>query len=692
MKKFIHIFAGTIALAIVSCGNNESVVIDPEVENIIYANIDNSDNFSRTSVDPTEYEGGHVGILWNPGDALGVYGGDVKNARFVCTVDAPAGRAAFSGSCGSPQYAYYPYSEKNDAADISSLIGTLPSVQVFDSSTGKIEGDYKFGKPRENSPEEFDFTHIFSLFRFNLEATGTPLVGDRLKSVTLELPQERKLAGDFTFSAIDGSYTFTGNTSSIVTVEWSDTPEMTANGICRAYMSAAPDLHTDDAVKVTVVTDRHKAFFNASISYDFVSNSVYTFSLRLTDYADLTVEEVREEPAEETANCYMVTTAGVHDFNATVIGNGQKGIIPGAGFHTDNASISPRSVRLLWQDVKGFVADVELKDGRVYYTTTGNVGNAVIAVYSEPEAKGDILWSWHIWGVGDALPADVELTNLNGNKFTIMSRNLGDRSDKSGYGVLYQWGRKDPVSSDSIIFVDNTEVVLDDPDTRRYSRLDRLEQVDSENATIEFSVRNPMRLVTINGGDCADDWLCKENLYLWGNTYFADGQASDETGFSDVKTIYDPSPVGYRVANCRTFSFFCKNETGSNGSSVNSARLDQLNYVRFDNGYFFKADGNDTEGVWFPQNGRRDGYYLPVTTYSGTGTKRIYYTSVGRYADCWYSNPASPNSGARRALRMSTSSYVENNNSNVANSYNKLNVYDFMKRSSALGVRCVREK
>ena len=47
--------------------------------------------------------------------------------------------------------------------------------------------------------------------------------------------------------------------------------------------------------------------------------------------------------ANGTANCYIVPAAGYYFFDATIIGNGQKGIIPGAKFHTDKAGIRPAS-------------------------------------------------------------------------------------------------------------------------------------------------------------------------------------------------------------------------------------------------------------------------------------------------------------------------------------------------------------
>lgn len=107
---------------------------------------------------------------------------------------------------------------------------------------------------------------------------------------------------------------------------------------------------------VKVVTDKRIASFSAHAAYDFAASAIYTFDLNmvvLEQTFDVTYELIPVEPEEETANCYMITTAGEHDFKATVIGNGEKGIIPGAGFHTEDPYIDPKSARLLWEDTEG---------------------------------------------------------------------------------------------------------------------------------------------------------------------------------------------------------------------------------------------------------------------------------------------------------------------------------------------------
>lgn len=680
MDKKIYIIAAALALTAISCENSVTGEMKPDARTVIIANAGSEETASRSAIDHTEYSGGHVGILWTPDDAIGVFGGTLSNVRFTTTATSPVGRAQFTGYCSSPEYAYYPYSADNDGKNASSLFGSLPAVQSFDSASGRIEGDYKYGCPRSDAENEFDFTHIFSLFRFDIEATGTPLSGEKLKSVSLALPENRKLAGDFTFSAVDGSYSFTGTTSSTVTMNWSDTPALSSGRKYTAYMSVAPDLHTDDPVVITVLTDKHKATFTKAIAYDFVPNAVYTFNLSLSDFADdLTVEELPVEAEEETANCYMITTVGWHDFKATVIGNGQKGIIPGAGFHTEDASISPVSAKLLWEDVNGFIETVELRDGRVYYKTTGNVGNAVIAVYDGMNATGNILWSWHIWGVGDNLPVTYDYTTKDGVVNQIMDRDLGafpasdeqrlqtTRVDEDEayvlHAMMYQWGRKDPMPNSLTRYVDGNEVDL--------TSFPVWKGASKEEHTINAGIQHPMELINRYEGNSNGDWLGTDVELLWGDAKFS---GSDKTGrWTNVKTIYDPSPVGYRVPNYYTFdSFIPVNKTTSNMSGVISYRevdgvkipalsesfncvidtvyqgtiprwapkgmhMSRIGFAAgndsnnkdkiFGYGIYMKRFTNDTEGVYYPATG----YLFPNVT---TGNRTNFAKSSNRWLSC----------------------------------------------------------
>lgn len=641
-----------------ACSNNElEYPVEGEYPTVISASMQQVGE-TRSAIDPTQYAGGHVGILWTPEDEIGVFSASVANARFSNLAITATGRTKFGGDCPSPLYAYYPYHAENDGKEINNLSGSLSASQTAGES---LEGDYKYGVPDPNRENEFIFQHLFSLLRFNVNATGTALEGDKIRSLTLTLPENRKLAGDFTFNATNGNYNFTGNTSNVITLNWS-TPELLSAGkTVSGYISCAPDIKEDDEVTVLVTTDRHTATFTARIAYDFAANMVITFDLTLSNIQSLVTEEVK---IEETANCYMITTAGVHDFNAAVIGNGQKGIIPGVGFHTETAEINPRTAKLLWEDRKGFITDVQLRDGRVYYTTSGNVGNAVIAVYDNATMTGGALWSWHIWGVGDKLPEDTEVTDYTGTVFTVMDRALGATAINSTEVMLYQWGRKDPIPNVSEYFVggDAKDISASYP------------IYNGGNITVTDFVKYPDQMMELP--------FSKNNYYLWGDSnpehpfeykypdYLRAVEAGKTAGWTDVKTIYDPSPVGYRVANRYTWTGFVDNPQGTNASVSSSYRLDYAKYVKYDNGFYFKRTADDTEGIFFSQCGSRN---------CSTGSPY----KVGSNGNYWNSSPQI-NDG--QAYSFTIGEYVSGKKTTTVASM------DYAYGKFARGVRCVREK
>ena len=240
--------------------------------------------------------------------------------------------------------------------------------------------------------------------------------------------------------------------------------------------------------------------------------------------------------ANGTANCYIVPTPGYYYFDASIIGNGQKGIISGAGFHTQSAGIKPVSAKILMNQ-NNVISDVLFDSSRVYFRAGDALGNAQIAVY---DAAGEVLWSWHIWRT-DA-PADVKYTNRDNITWTVMDRNLGAISDepKDGadtYGLYYQWGRKDPF----------TVVALS---KGMYTNKER---------SIEYAVKHPRQAFKpVSWTDVYDafDWYNVNknttNHYLWGNPDFAYCHPLKDM----KKTIYDPCPVGYIVAPANAFIDF----------------------------------------------------------------------------------------------------------------------------------------
>lgn len=743
MKTNIIKFASVAvaAVAVQSCGD-ESMMKSPMVERTIVAGSEAIG--SRTAIDPTEYSDRRVGILWTGGDAIGVYGKAAKNAYFITT--QTGGRVPFTGefpSDDAPLYAYYPYNIENDGLEPDNLKGVLPTVQ-YRKSEGLIDGDYKYGKLRNNTDDEFDFNHIFSLLCFEVNATGTNLEGEALESVEVSV-EGRTLSGDFTFSAIDGSYSFTGTeTANSLTLKWDEKPALAEGVTIIGHASCAPTIKAGDKVKVTVTTDKRTASFTAEAVYDFHPETLYTFQLTLSAYqsADYGYEETEaEQPAEpaeeETANCYMITTVGEHDFKATVIGNGAKGIIPGAGFHTEDPNIDPKSAKLLWEDTEGFISDVTLTDGRVHYKANTNVGNAVIAVYSGANCTGTILWSWHIWGVGDTLPEDFDINTKNGSTFAMMDRDLGAfpstdeqrlqsvRVESDEYQVihamLYQWGRKDPFP--------NTDFYQDGSLVSIATTMYNIDKPTADDATISYAIQHPTNFIDLYTTAKVSDWLSTHNYLLWGDDRFS---GNNDGGWTNVKTIYDPSPVGYRVPNYYAYGSFipgtnvvseikgrmdirtetgipalcevinCVIDTFMNGTTIrylpkgvheNRIGMSADNLKQHCYGIYMKRNDADEDGNFFAQTG----------TIIGGGSRNEYGISSYRWMSCGATtNTIDPAAFQLYKFAWRNSSSTSKTGTNADHDYglygNAAGAVGLIKTQYSLqprygcAVRCVREK
>lgn len=324
------------------------------------------------------------------------------------------------------------------------------------------------------------------------------------------------------------------------------------------------------------------------------------------------------------ANCYIVTQPNTtYLFDATVMGNGIA--TPGLDAPT---RIEPKDVLVLWEtgsEVGGVISSVELtKEGKVLFTTSGNInGNAVIAVTDGvpvtepyPRKRGTILWSWHIWAATEV--KDVTCTNFDGERFTIMDRNLGEWNQPEGSlssydGLKYQWGRKDPyVGFNSGGAIMEGSIVFGDTDYQ--PMIGYATSTASDAATLLEAIQYPEMFFTgtynnmfdwygLGGSDDAET-LAHRNDHLWGNP--------DET--APVKTIYDPCPEGYMVAPMKVFTGF----TSNGGAAFDSSSI--LTEGSFDNGWtftnansFFPAAGQmaNNSGVLrlVPGPQGREGYY-----------------------------------------------------------------------------------
>ena len=288
--KYYAIIAGCL-LGMVSCQEEELIKNSSNGNVTILARMDDGIQ-TRTCVDNSS-SGDASGILWSPKDQIGVYGDKgTKNALFESANTGNVAEAEFNGTLASgeyPTYAYYPYGADNATSEITALKGNLKLEQTFDMTTGKLEGDYKVGTPTFKTYEgryEFEFEHLFSLLKFDINATGTALEGDALESIILTLPEGRRLGGKFTFDATSKAVTWTDDVTgtNVLTMNWSDTPALASGKSYTGYITCAPEIRTGNQIKITILTQKFKAEFTRTALVDFAANTSYTFPLSLENY------------------------------------------------------------------------------------------------------------------------------------------------------------------------------------------------------------------------------------------------------------------------------------------------------------------------------------------------------------------------------------------------------------------------
>lgn len=244
------------------------------------------------------------------------------------------------------------------------------------------------------------------------------------------------------------------------------------------------------------------------------------------------------------------------------------------------------SVELLWQTSNGVITSVALANGDQGINSSirivsGSVeGNGVVVL----KIGGVVRWSWHIWvtNYDTTLPANQNTLG----ETVFMSRNLGAISDNIGSignrGLYYQWGRKDAfagtngINSTVLANIYNISgVVVTRPGT-------------TTNNTLLTTVQNPLIMTTLG-------WLgsnASEPEKSWGY------------GCTELKSIYDPCPEGWRVPHNLVW----------NGIDANNFIWDGTNLGR---------QSTSTVG-WYSAAGHISG-----SSAFNVGTNAAYWSSVG---------------------------------------------------------------
>ena len=316
-----------------------------------------------------------------------------------------------------------------------------------------------------------------------------------------------------------------------------------------------------------------------------------------------------------------------------------------------NAGDPATKAKVVWEDCQDIVTTPAVTgsgaDSYLTFTIDKNKlqnGNAVVAVTN---ATGTVMWSWHLWFTPKSSLKKIPFTS-GGSTYNFMTDNLGWKYTKwtgglkrevvvkieqqaetgekktatitlkqapgnnvrEGYGSLYQWGRKDPLpgtdnfypnTAPNIGYKFNDGYVIVGDQVADYTNPANIQRM--EKRTIGLSIREPgIMLPKVGGGKLS--WTNHQYINLWSadNDKMYESETPIKNG---VKTIYDPSPVGFKVPDAYAFKDLSK------GVAV------------WENGYTLKVD-NDKD-IYFQAGGYRDGNDGVI---KGVGGYAMYWASA----------------------------------------------------------------
>jgi len=315
----------------------------------------------------------------------------------------------------------------------------------------------------------------------------------------------------------------------------------------------------------------------------------------------LAVVELEQDGWEPVSNAYIVAPGG----NTIYIP------VSRANEHAEGAigANDTFTAEVLWSDVQGLIATIKPYErgatGAVEVTTTATTsvaGNALIAV----KVNDVIKWSWHIW-VTDYVPTPIgDLGWMDRNLGATANAGTADLAERyKTFGLLYQWGRKDPFPSSGPQTVATTAVeptLYNGAGTAFTYAMNESEVSALGAATListqqayDWSIANPLTFIGFSGS-----WFNDPKPTTTNNQW----------GYTGGKSIYDPCPPGYRVP-----------VSGSWGTAGDwTAFTWNTTYLGRDTGTAY--------GGWYPAAGRRA---------NATGALSF----VGTYGYAWSATPSS---------------------------------------------------
>lgn len=386
--------------------------------------------------------------------------------------------------------------------------------------------------------------------------------------------------------------------------------------------------------------------------------------------------------SQTTANCYVVNAPGTYKLplvygNAIVDGKENPGaynkdnkFVDYKGQHITSAYLpTPDDATLVWSDGFYMFKDVKLSADKTYLIFTLDPdymqqANAVVAVRDEQD---NIMWSWHIWVTEHKIneTIDFQAYQNKSTTYSIMPCNLGwvdgkmvfynprklefkFTQDKTGNvktmtltqdgakldykdigSTYYQWGRKDPI----VALKNRNETGVDDYRPMETPEEKYQYKVVPGGVTMATAIQNP-NIYYVQPADGSNYWLGTNSftVKLW------DGDTRDygeRDEINSTKTVYDPSPRGFKVPFPWVFAGFVNGgtDTGNIGQTGSlNGYIDTKEPFKY-HVYYTTPAGEKKETVFTATGQRSSRAGLGTGAGSLWALDRVYY---------WTCNPAQP--------------------------------------------------
>lgn len=227
--------------------------------------------------------------------------------------------------------------------------------------------------------------------------------------------------------------------------------------------------------------------------------------------------------ADFRSSCYVITEAD-HSYSIPIGYKGEGSLPSGVS-----------SVELLWQSDDNLISHLDMisEDEAAFYVapdgkSTSRHGNALLGGYTP---DGELAWTWHLW-VTSSAPCAVG---------RYMDRNLGadgtahathDEILRS-YGTYYQWGRLTPFVGPKYYNCGSAQSAdLYQIGGVNYAYI-TYQLAQGEMATADYALAHPL-VYLLSDESLNYDWNATHPNDLWR---------------ADGKSLYDPCPKGWRVAD-----------------------------------------------------------------------------------------------------------------------------------------------